>query len=268
MKLDRTYTARRASSAAIRAAYQRLIEVSGIDEPQPILGQRSVHLESGNWTFDTDEEFFAEADQGTGITVFDQDIVVESFKDRVGITVYNWGYGTQLVVTAPQRAQISAIVTSFEEELAKSGRDIVAVQAPFKVFIGHGRSSQWRNLKDHLTDQHQIPVEAYEVGARAGHAVRDILQDMLDKSSFACVVLTREDDGPEGESTRARQNVIHELGLFQGRLGFARAIALVEEGTEDFSNISGIHQIRFGAGRIRETFGDVVATIRREFNLR
>ncbi len=68
----------------------------------------------------------------------------------------------------------------------------------------------------------------------------------------------------EGEM-RARQNVIHEAGLFQGRLGFSRAIVLVEEGTETFSNIQGIEQIRFARSNIKETFGEVVATLRREF---
>ncbi len=105
---------------------------------------------------------------------------------------------------------------------------------------------------------------AYEVGARAGHTIRDILEEMLKSSSFAVLVMTGEDEGSDGER-RARQNVIHELGLFQGRLGFARAIVLLEDGTEEFSNLHGIQQIRFGRGNIKETFGEVVATLRREF---
>jgi predicted nucleotide-binding protein len=87
---------------------------------------------------------------------------------------------------------------------------------------------------------------------------------MLDRSSFAVLVLTGEDIHADGE-LHARENVIHELGLFQGRIGFTRAIALLEEGTREFSNILGINQLRFRQGSIRETFGDVLATIRREF---
>ena len=59
--------------------------------------------------------------------------------------------------------------------------------------------------------------------------------------------------------------MIHEAGLFQGHLGFNRAIILLEEGTEEFSNIQGIEQIRFGKKNIKETFGEVLATLRREF---
>ena len=88
---------------------------------------------------------------------------------------------------------------------------------------------------------------------------------MVDESSFALLVLTGEDLHVDGE-LHARNNVIHELGLFQGSLGFRKAIALLEEGVTEFSNILGVNEIRFGKGRIRECFGDVLATINREFS--
>jgi predicted nucleotide-binding protein len=62
----------------------------------------------------------------------------------------------------------------------------------------------------------------------------------------------------------ARENVIHETGLFQGRLKHGRAVVLLEEGATEFSNIAGIQQIRFMKNNIRETFGDVLAVLRRE----
>jgi len=86
---------------------------------------------------------------------------------------------------------------------------------------------------------------------------------MLEESSFALLVMTGEDETKDG-NFRARQNVVHEAGLFQGRLGFSRAIILLEEGTEDFSNINGLHQIRFAKGRVAETFGEVLAVLKRE----
>lgn len=87
---------------------------------------------------------------------------------------------------------------------------------------------------------------------------------MLSKSSFALLVMTGEDRDENG-NLRARQNVIHELGLFQGKLGFSRAIILLEEDTEEFSNIHGIHQLRYGKHNIKETFGEILATLKREF---
>ncbi len=88
---------------------------------------------------------------------------------------------------------------------------------------------------------------------------------MVAKSSFAVLIMTGEDEQADGER-RARQNVIHEAGLFQGRLGFARAILLLEEGVEEFSNVQGVQYIRFSKGNIKETFGEVLATLRREFS--
>jgi len=118
-------------------------------------------------------------------------------------------------------------------------------------------------LKDHLHEKHGYEVEAYETGARAGHEIRDVLEKMMNKVSFAILVMTGEDE-VEGGKMRARQNVVHELGLFQGHLGFTKAIVLLEDGTEAFSNLSGVQQIRYGKENIKETFGEVLATLRRE----
>jgi hypothetical protein len=46
------------------------------------------------------------------------------------------------------------------------------------IFVGHGRSQLWRDLKDHLQDKHGYTIEAYETGARSGHCIRDILEEM------------------------------------------------------------------------------------------
>jgi predicted nucleotide-binding protein len=45
---------------------------------------------------------------------------------------------------------------------------------------------------------------------------------MLDQARFAFLVMTAEDEQADGNH-HARMNVIHEVGLFQGRLGFERA---------------------------------------------
>ena len=44
---------------------------------------------------------------------------------------------------------------------------------------------------------------------------------------------------------RARENVVYEAGLFQGKLGFDKAIILLEDGCERFSNIEGLIYIPF-----------------------
>jgi len=59
-------------------------------------------------------------------------------------------------------------------------------------------------------------------------------------------------------------NVIHEAGLFQGRLGFMKAILLIEEGCAEFSNIHGRGQIRFPQGKISPAFEEVRLVLGRE----
>ncbi len=174
---------------------------------------------------------------------------------------------TGIRVALPNLSAIHDMVSLFDdaqrtslEHFDKTEKESVAPT----VFLGHGRSPVWRDLRDHLRDHHGYKVEAYETGARAGHTIRDIVEEMAKKSDMAFLVHSAEDELQNGEF-QARPNVIHETGLFQGKLGFSRAIVLLEDGCKEFSNLSGIQQIRFSKKNIRETFGDVLATLKREF---
>jgi predicted nucleotide-binding protein len=89
------------------------------------------------------------------------------------------------------------------------------------------------------------------------------LSEMLDAAAIALIVMTAEDEQPDGK-VRARMNVIHEAGLFQGRLGFTKAIILLEEGCEEFTNIEGLGQIRFPKDNISACFEEVRQVLERE----
>jgi predicted nucleotide-binding protein len=75
--------------------------------------------------------------------------------------------------------------------------------------------------------------------------------------------MTGEDEMADG-GIQARMNVIHEAGLFQGRLGFSKAIVLLEDGCQEFSNIQGLGQIRFSKGQISTAFEEVRRVLERE----
>jgi hypothetical protein len=107
------------------------------------------------------------------------------------------------------------------------------------TFIGHGRSLVWRELKDFLKETLGLSVSEFNSVSAAGVATVDRLQEMLNAAEFAFIIMTGEDEQADGQ-LHARQNVIHEAGLFQGRLGFGKAIILLEEGCADFSNIHGL----------------------------
>jgi hypothetical protein len=229
---------------------------------------RRVDFDDESWDYDSDEEFLAGYLKPTCKTARYHHYTHPPKGELIN---FSFSFSRGRTAISVQQASVPKI----EEVFAIFERDVESALVPVSgmplaliepmIFIGHGRSTLWRELKDHLTDKHGYRVSAYEVGARAGHAVRDILEDLLTTSSFALLIMTGEDETGDGQ-LRARQNVIHELGLFQGKLGFSRAIAVVEKGAELMSNIEGIEQLRFSLGNIAEIYGDVIATLRREFS--
>lgn len=175
---------------------------------------------------------------------------------------------TTISIKLPNIADVEHVFRLFEEarekgrlaptDIKKSIREKVA------VYIGHGRNSQWRDLKDHLQDKHCFRVIAYETGARAGYTIAEILEQMSQEASIAFLVHTGE-NLDENKKLHARENVIHEAGLFQGKLGFKRGIILLEDGCDEYSNLAGVQQLRYSSGNIKEIFGDVISIIHREF---
>ena len=70
------------------------------------------------------------------------------------------------------------------------------------------------------------------------------LKEMLEGSSVAIIIMTGEDEHTDG-SLRARENVIHEIGLFQGKLGFEQTIILLEDGCKDLVTFTALHISHF-----------------------
>jgi len=131
------------------------------------------------------------------------------------------------------------------------------------VFIGHGRSHAWRDLKDFVQDRLKLPWDEFNRVPVAGVTNTARLSEMLDAAAIGFLVMTAEDEMADG-ALQARMNVVHEAGLFQGRLGFMRAIVLLEEGYEQFSNIDGLGQIRFPQGNISAAFEEIRRVLERE----
>jgi predicted nucleotide-binding protein len=132
-----------------------------------------------------------------------------------------------------------------------------------RIFIGHGRSPAWRELKDFLKDRLHLEWDEFNRVPVAGVWTGTRLSSMLDNAAMAFLICTAEDE--HADSTRhARENVIHEAGLFQGRLGFARAIILLEDSCSEFSNVHGLGQIRFPEGNISAKFEEIRNVLERE----
>ena len=187
------------------------------------------------------------------------------------------GQGTQIPPHIDVLADIASIHHSFAickeaasicEKAAshlerKNRRNKTANRVGTNVFIGHGRSGLWRELKDFIQDRMRLPWDEFNRVPVAGITNVARLSEMLDAAAIAFLVMTAEDEMADGE-LQARMNVVHEAGLFQGRLGFTRAIVLWEEGCKGFSNVEGLGQIRFPKGNIGAAFEEVRRLLERE----
>jgi predicted nucleotide-binding protein len=174
-------------------------------------------------------------------------------------------------------AEASSLLSPFRscEELSKLARraasHIENLERKYKreerigtnVFIGHGRSKVWKDLKDFIQDRLHLPWDEFNRVPVAGVTNIARLSGMMDEAAIAFLIMTAEDEQADGK-IHARMNVIHEVGLFQGRLGFEKAIVLLEEGCEEFSNISGLGQLRFPKDNISAIFEDIRRVLERE----
>lgn len=169
-----------------------------------------------------------------------------------------------LQVPADLAGRLSQIARKADSHMQRKQKSMRREQRlGINVFIGHGRSLLWRELKDFIVGRLRLPYEEFNRVPVAGVTNIARLSEMLDGAGCALIVLTAEDEQADG-AMRARMNVIHEVGLFQGRLGFTKAIVLLEEGCDEFSNIQGLGQIRFPKGRIAAAFEEIRAVLERE----
>lgn len=118
-------------------------------------------------------------------------------------------------------------------------------------------------VERYLEKEKGLIVQGWESESRTGAHVIEVLDGLMDSSAFAVLVVTAE-DATAGGTVRARQNVIHEIGLFQGRLGFKKVALLEQEGVEGFSNIYGLQTIRFPEDRIDVAFPELERMLKRE----
>ncbi|MEH2421206.1 MAG: TIR domain-containing protein [Nostoc sp.] len=171
-----------------------------------------------------------------------------------------------LAIQSPARAaeNLKKLTNRLSLHLTNKSRAYIHSSQPgTHIFIGHGRSPLWRDLKDFISDRLKLPWDEFNRVPIAGITNITRLSQMLDNAAIAFLIMTAEDEQSDGK-LRARMNVIHEAGLFQGRLGFTRAIILLEEGCENFSNVDGLGYIKFSPGNIKACFEEVRSVLERE----
>jgi hypothetical protein len=128
-------------------------------------------------------------------------------------------------------------------------------EQPRRIFISHGRSPDWHKAQAYI--ERDIKIETLELAQEAnrGRTVLQKLNEEANRCSYAVIVMTGDDEVGEGGHPRVRENVMHEIGFFQGKYGLANVCLLYEEGTNIPSNIHGLVYIPYPKGYVDATFG-------------
>ena len=97
------------------------------------------------------------------------------------------------------------------------------------LFVTHGHQGDWRVVQAFVEERFAVSAYSFETRCWGSRPVTEALEGYLRRCSAAICVLTAEDVTADGVRV-ARQNLVHEVGLFQGRHGPGSVLVLAEEG--------------------------------------
>jgi len=140
-----------------------------------------------------------------------------------------------------------------------------AKERPRRVFIGHGRSQDWREVQAYIEKDLDIDTLELAQEPNRGRTIPQKLEEESNRCSCAVIVMTGDDDVDNGPP-RARENVVHEIGYFQGKYGPANVCLLHEEGTNIWSNIAGLVYISFPKGLVSASHGALAKELHTMFS--
>lgn len=127
---------------------------------------------------------------------------------------------------------------------ARIGENVEKKEKLKRVFISHGRSIEWVKVQAYLEKDLKISTLELAQEPNLGRTVLQKLNEESQKCSVAVIVMTGDDLADDGE-IRARENVMHEIGFFQGLYGLQNVVLLHEQGVNIPSNIHGLVYIGF-----------------------
>lgn len=120
-----------------------------------------------------------------------------------------------------------------------------------RVFLVHGRDNALKSDAARFLEKAGLEVVILHERANKGRTLITKFQEESADVAFALVLVTPDDVGglASGEhKSRARQNVIFELGFFIGRLGADRVCALMHPDVEKPSDYDGVAYVHLDEG--------------------
>lgn len=113
-----------------------------------------------------------------------------------------------------------------------------------KVFIVHGRNSETKDSVARFIEKLGLQAVILHERPNIGRTIITKFQEESQGVGFAVVLMTPDDEGrlkdESSLNSRARQNVVFELGFFIGRLGSERVVAMVKGKIDKPSDFDGV----------------------------
>jgi hypothetical protein len=182
MRKQKAHRGVKFSSRVVRTAVEKWRNLSGNAE-QPCLSDCTVSEGNVQWTFDSIDEFLPAYGSPTAKVISLTMFSGKDSNEMLAVSVYS--EYTHIYVASESRSTIETVHSIFDEAPAEDRTALVSEKKEkITIFIGHGRNDQWEKLKSHLQDKHNLKIVAYETGARAGHTIRDILDNMAKQSTL------------------------------------------------------------------------------------
>lgn len=153
------------------------------------------------------------------------------------------------------RAQMERLVRDIDQVFeirANSELQVPKTEAPRRVFISHGRSKDWLEVQPYIEKDLRLATLELAQEPNLGQTLIEKLVANAGRCDSAVIVMTG-DDLAENE-TRVRENVMHEIGYFQGRYGRRAVVLLHEDGVKVPTNLGGIAYVPFPKGHIEAGF--------------
>lgn len=161
------------------------------------------------------------------------------------------------------RKQVERLLRNVEHALEiRTNSELAqpAAPAPRRVFISHGRAKDWYAVQAFIEKDLGFATLELAQEPNAGLTVLGKLEAAAGDCDSAVIVMTG-DDRDEAGQVRARENVLHEIGYFQGKYGLARVVLLHEDGVNIPSNIQGLVYLPFPPGSVETAHGALLREI-------
>ncbi|MEX3934804.1 TIR domain-containing protein [Paraburkholderia phymatum] len=182
-------------------------------------------------------------------------------KNADGSTVFNY-----------TRDQVEQLARAIDQVLEIRANSELAQPVPAKpteqrrVFISHGRATDWREMQAYIEKDIGLATIELAQEPNTGQTIIEKLEANAASCDSAVIVMTGDDLDQDGQ-TRARENVMHEIGFFQAKYGRARVCLLHEEGVSIPTNLAGVVYVPFPKGHVGAAFGVLVRELKAMYKL-